>query len=336
MPPPARIEPPAPWTGSQEDKTMIDCVVTYHQNPITCGVAKFNHILAQRLNVPLLNLFDPALFNFKCPFLSIKCSEFPDHDLFRLHDLLRHFPPDAKIRLFLHGFNDTMTEFELVKRAEVVFCGNRDIYERLKGYPSSVPLVSLWSPGTLRSVNSNRAVGEIKVFSFGMAHKLRAQHYFKLKRLLDESGRSYTVFLSTALHEGTSFEEAFYISFEQLSLVFGEHLKFLGFLSDDAIIETLRQSNFFAAFFEQGARENNSSIITAMENGCVVITNTDSRSPSFLVHGENMFDIQMLDALPVGSNVLADIIEKARKSVSGLGWSDLVAAIIRDDWSQTR
>ena len=191
---------------------MIDCVVTYHQNPITCGVAKFNHILAKRLKVPLLNLFDPALFNFKCPFLSIKCSEFTDNDLFRLHDLLHHFSSNTKIRLFLHDFNDTMTEFELVKRAEVVFCGNRDIYERLKGYELPVPIVSLWSPGTLLPVASNHVVGEIRVFSFGMAHKLRAHHYIKLKRLLDHSGRSYTVFLSMALHEGTSFEEAFYLS----------------------------------------------------------------------------------------------------------------------------
>ncbi|MBI5578631.1 MAG: hypothetical protein HY895_05705 [Deltaproteobacteria bacterium] len=309
---------------------MIDCVVTYHQNPITCGVAKFNHILAASLKVPLLSLFDPALLKFRMPFLSLKLSEFPDHDLFRLHDLLRYLPADTCIQLFLHGFSDTMTEYALIKQAKTVYCANQEIYERLRTYQTSFPLVKLWSPSTLRPVGSGNQVGEIKVFSFGMAHKLRAHHYLKLKRLLDQTARTYTIFLSTALHEGTSFEEAFYITFEQLFLVFGDSLKFLGFLSDDAVLEYIRSCNYFSAFFEQGVRENNSSVITAMENGSVVITNTDNWSPPFLIHGENMFDINRTDELPCDMKVLKQISTNAKEAVGNLGWSNLIEEINRN------
>ena len=39
----------------------FDCIVGYHMNPLTCGVAKFNAILGERLGVPVIHLFDPAL-----------------------------------------------------------------------------------------------------------------------------------------------------------------------------------------------------------------------------------------------------------------------------------
>ena len=33
---------------------MIDCIVGYHLNPWTCGIAKFNAILARQLELPVV------------------------------------------------------------------------------------------------------------------------------------------------------------------------------------------------------------------------------------------------------------------------------------------
>ena len=35
---------------------MIDCIAGYHLNPWTCGIAKFNAILARYLAVPVVGL----------------------------------------------------------------------------------------------------------------------------------------------------------------------------------------------------------------------------------------------------------------------------------------
>lgn len=301
----------------------FDCVVTYHQNPLTCGVAKFNHIMAARLGLPLLGIFDPALAGYKAPLLSIKCSEFADQDLSRLHGLVQRMEPDVSPYLFLHGFENTLTEFELVSRAAKIYCGNREIYERLKDYAEAAG--ALWSPSTLRTSAVAADVGEISIFSFGMAHKLQAQHYFSLRDLLDASGKDYTIFLSAALHDGTSFEDAFSISFDQLRTVFDDNIRFLGFLSDDAVVEYMRRAMFFTAFFQRGVRENNSSVIAAMEQGCVVITNLDENSPNFCTHGRTLLDIQQLSELPLDKSYLSTLSDNARTAVADLGWDSLLA-----------
>ena len=50
---------------------------------------------------------------------------------------------------------------------------------------------------------------ELSVFTFGMAHKVRGEYYRKLDELLKRTGKSYSLYLSTALHEGMSIETAF-------------------------------------------------------------------------------------------------------------------------------
>ena len=46
----------------------------------------------------------------------------------------------------------------------------------------------------------------MKVFTFGMAHKIRVPLYRRLRDLLEATGKSYSVYVSTALHENTSFD----------------------------------------------------------------------------------------------------------------------------------
>ena len=46
------------------DFLMIDCVAGYHLNPWTCGIAKFNSILARRLDVPVVGIREVDLGTF--------------------------------------------------------------------------------------------------------------------------------------------------------------------------------------------------------------------------------------------------------------------------------
>src|SRR5918992_995359 len=59
---------------------MIDCIAGYHLNPWTCGIAKFNAILARHLELPHVGIRAVELGSYKKPLLSIKLSEFSDSD----------------------------------------------------------------------------------------------------------------------------------------------------------------------------------------------------------------------------------------------------------------
>jgi hypothetical protein len=259
----------------------FDCVVGYHLNPLTCGVAKFNSMLAGQLNIPVVPVFDERLNAFQNPLLSIKCSEFSDHDLTRLQRAVHELPQTATPWFFLHGFENSLTEIDILRRAAGVYCGSRKIFADVS------PLV---------------------------AHT----------RLLDAAGASYSLSMSTALHEGTSFEDAFTAAFDQLHAVFGEHVRFQGFLSDDAVLDQLKAASFFTAFFEEGVRDNNSSVVAAMEQGTVVITNLDAWSPAYMRHGETVLDINQLDILPTDPATIAAIAAAAREAVQELSWDRLI------------
>lgn len=303
----------------------FDCIVGYHMNPLTCGVAKFNAILGERLGVPVIHVFDPALAAARTPLLSIKGSEFSPEDLARLRAVVGGLAADCAPWFFLHGFDALPAEVEMLARAEGVFCGSAKIHADVS--PLVARTRALWSPSTLRPTTAPTGEAEVRLFSFGMAHKLRTAHYLRLRDLLEASGRSYSISLSAALHEGTSFEEGFSAAFDELSALFGERVRFQGFLSDDAVVDQLRGSSFFVAFFETGVRDNNSSVIAAMEQGCVVITNLDGDSPSFLRHGETVLDIAALRDLPIDAAALSALSARAREAVRGLTWDYLLAGL---------
>ncbi len=304
----------------------FDCVVGYHMNPLTCGVAKFNAILGEQLGVPVLNIFDERLADLRAPMLSIKCSEFSSHDLSRLQKTVRDLPGSCAPWFFLHGFENSLTEIEILRRAAGVFCGNLQIFREVSPLVERTRL--LWSPSTIRASRPHdEAYGALRLFSFGMAHKLRASHYLRLKELLEASGQSFTISLSTALHEGTALEDAFTAAFDQLRAVFGDRIRFQGLLSDDAVLDQLRAATYFVAFFEHGVRDNNSSVMAAMEQGSVVITNLDDSSPGFMRHGETVIDIRAADAIPTDPAVLAKISANAREAVRDRDWAHLMAGL---------
>ena len=301
---------------------MIDCIAGYHLNPWTCGIAKFNAILAKELDVPVVGLASPDLGKYARPLLSIKMSEFTDQDAAALASWVES--NTGRFDVFLHAFDGTPFEHRLLKAAAKVYCGNRELSHELSS--SRPDIVELFCPGTL--LNSQRFQdSELKVFTFGMAHKIRVPLYRRLRDLLDATGKSYSVYVSTALHENTSFDGSFVVRFEELQSIFNGQVYFMGYLSDTAVFNHLMDCNFLAAFFEKGLRANNTTVNAAMECGCSVITNLDEYSPKGLVHLKNVIDINFCDRLPEGEQ--NERIGLAARDVAHAeyGWDQLVAQL---------
>ena len=312
----------------------MDGVLGLHLNPLTCGVAKFNLMFARQLGVPMLNVFDGVAAAFTRPLLSLKIAEFSADEIAALERTLDTAPWRESYRLFLHAWGDTPIERRLLRQAGVVYCGNSELVATLA--PARPDVVQSWCPWTLLEPQRFKQT-ELTVFSFGMAHKVRSDLYRTLHRLLEGTGKSYSVFLSTALHEGTAFDESFTIVFEELRQIFGEHIYFLGYMSDTAVYNYLHDSTFFAAFFDSGVRANNTTVNAALECGAVVITNMDAHSPASLVHGENMLNIHKCQALPTDPSELARLSGRASATAKEmLGWEALMTSIVEHEVQHTR
>jgi hypothetical protein len=305
----------------------VDCILGYHTNPLTCGVAKFNLALAARLGVPVVKALSPEGARASRPLLSIKVSEFRPGDEAALARLLGTAAWREAFSLFLHDWTATELERALLAHADVVFCGNGELAGEVRALRADA--VEAWCPSTV--LEPWRFVPtDLSVLSFGMAHKVRTDHYARLKALLDATGRSYCLYLSTALHEDTTLDGSFSEAFDTLRTIFGPRVHFLGYLSDTAVYNYLLDTTFYAAFFERGVRANNTTVSAAMSCGAVVITNRDGHSPGAYAHMETVIDIAQCEALPLDPAVRRAIGERAtRVATGGLGWEALVAHMTR-------
>ena len=230
---------------------MSDAVLTLHTNPATCGVAKFNIELARRLGVDLVS-FESGQ-ECRHPLLSIKKEEwepdaFQDHVIdrsknWKTYDVLWHGSPDAEVN-----------------------AGARRVL-----HASDVG-----APSTIRG---NVTRGAFKVLTFGMAHKLVLSHFVALKAQLEVEQPNYTILLSTAVHEGSPWDTALTDTAEVMRGIFGDRLRVLGFLSDDALARELQDCDAVAMFFTPALRKNNTSYWAAVEAGKPVYTNRDDLSP---------------------------------------------------------
>lgn len=303
---------------------MIDCIAGYHLNPWTCGIAKFNAILARHLTLPVVGIGSPELRSYQRPLLSLKMSEFAPDDAQALAEWVDAH--EGRFELFLHAFDGSDIEARLLASAARVYCGNRELAYTLA--PSRPDIVELFCPGTLLNPQRFQRT-ELSIFTFGMAHKIRVPLYRRLRDLLEATGRSYSVYVSTALHENTSFDGSFVVRFEELQSIFNGQVYFMGYLSDTAVFNHLVDCTFLAAFFEKGLRANNTSVNAAMECGCAVITNLDEHSPQNLVHMKNVIDINVCDRLPDFEHV--EKIGRAAREIAhaDFGWEQLVAQLSR-------
>jgi hypothetical protein len=212
-------------------------------NPATCGVAKFNHRLAREFGVPCEPL--GMACRFQHPLVSIKAAEIGAQwaDLIPPHgDLLLHDRP-------------------------LQVPANRVIY-----YADEL--------GCPATIDGNPTRGRYRVLTFGMAHKRLLHYYRELKLNLDITHPDYTIEMSTAIHEGTPWSEGLRQSTADMRAIFGDRLRVLGFLGDDALAKELHDCDAVAVYFEPAFRANNTTAWAALEAGKTLYTNRDKWSPS--------------------------------------------------------
>jgi hypothetical protein len=241
---------------------MIDAVLSYQMNPLMGGVSAFNHQLAKRLGVPHIPLYPDRGRGLQQPIVSIKASEVCT-PLSMLED--------GHGQIFLHDFRHYALPW--VWGATRVFAASAAVAEEIRPHRGDV--ITAHCPGLIENRGAFPS-SEITVFTFGHGHKLRVDMYVKLKQLLDATGQSYTVFLSAGLHTGAQVKDDPFLQLEQL---FGDHLIFLGILSDRAVAHYLATCTYVAQFFEKGVRENNTTVNAALDAGALVVTNCDEWSP---------------------------------------------------------
>ncbi|UUY05668.1 hypothetical protein LRS13_09155 [Svornostia abyssi] len=315
---------PRPRGGAQMSlRGAFDAVVTHHRATYASGVARFNEILAERLGIAFLALDDPALAAVHRPLLSFKASELQPADRARVQALLLRddLVPDA----YLHNWTGSELEHDLIARCERVWCGNLEV--RAGVAPLHGDCRDAFTPGLILD-QREFAPCEVTVFSFGMAHKLQTEQFLRLRGLLEASGRSYAVHVSSATHATANLRDDEAV-FEEMRDLFPSRLFFLGHLSDVAIFNAVRDATFFASFFPGGVRANNTSVAAAMEQGAVVITNLDHHSPPEYVHGVNLLDITRLDTLPTDRTTLRRIGVAAAETAEQRSWDTLVASMTR-------
>jgi len=274
--------------------TNFDCVVTYHQNIHTCGVARFNHYLAEFLQVPMMD-FD-ELGNRACsfPLISIKESEMIQSDIAYLSTVIKS--KKFRYSLILHSFVGSETEIEVLQSAERVMALNAQMASQISIYRPDV--ITGFTVPTPLLKDSDSTNYKIRLITFGMAHKIRSSGYKKVADLLKIDGLSSILEISSALHEGTEFDDQFFNVGREISEVFDGHVEFLGFLADYEVARRVQSADVMLAFFPEGARENNNSVLSAMSMGTPVITNLDAWSPSWLKHNESVFDINQMSEFP--------------------------------------
>lgn len=272
-------------------------VVSYHVSPYTCGVARFNQALARTLGIDVVSVSEFLASPRGTPLLSLKFEEIPDDVA---QEIAHHVSQsDSEFDLFLHGIQLSGPSRKLLGHARKVFVGSVDHANSIRPVRSDV--VALFAPGT--PFSGDQMPFDLKLLTFGMAHKIRSEGYRKLGEILSTDSRSYQLEISTALHEGTSFSDDFFSVTTEISNVFKGNVSFLGFLADGEVSRRLRAADALIAFFPNGARENNTTVLSAMSHGCAVITNLDNYSPDWMKHGESIFDINKLREFPSGPEI---------------------------------
>lgn len=251
-----------------------DAIISWHTDPWTCGVAKFNTLLAKRLGVPMLGYVDGQ--DCRRPLISVKPSELGQTTL----------RPNLPFDLFLHGL-PRHEDHLLVKWATRCFAGNREIAEHLTKWGKD-GVTELFVPSLLEL---KPASDPLTLFSFGMAHKLTRRYFEKVRDLLGD--RPYVVELSVAVHEGQPWGQAVQESDRLLRDVFGDRARLLGSLTDHALRQRLRGADYVLLFYPDGVRANNTTYWAANNERARIITNVDHHSPS--VRG---WDINSLTAWP--------------------------------------
>jgi hypothetical protein len=295
---------------------LYTCVVSYHTNPYTCGVARFNKSLADSLGVPLVGVAQYLLGAHGTALLSLKFEEVDEHSAKEL--LASIIKTETQFGILLHAVTDIAIEQEYIALAENVYVASRWDAEMM--HPKRSDVITLFAPGA--PITATGKIFDLNLLTFGMAHKIRTEPYRKLGKLLHSDDRTVQLEISTALHEGTSFNEDFFSVGAEIAEVFDGNVSFLGFLADDEVSRRMSEADALVAFFPSGVRENNTTVLSAMAHGCAVITNLDGYSPPWMKHGESVFDVNQLAEFPSSAELSAVRIG-AKKAVSPYNFEQL-------------
>jgi len=301
------------------------CIITSHINPHLSGVAKFNHILGGFLKTPCIGMVEALKLECGPVLFSVKLNDNSPEELAQVRITVKAIKEKRIVfDVFFHTFSGNELEYSLVEYSRRIFCANAEIRHMLEGI--NKPLLLGWCPGLL---NDNVILHESKLnlFSFGMAHKLKVGYYKRLYKLLNKRNIEYTLWISTAFHEKANLGDFDLIS-NELGDIFGDHICFLGFLSDEAVNFFLDRTHLFVAFFEKGVRSNNTSVLGAMKRGCSVLTNCDEYSPLWMKHRGNFLDISRCSAEDFTPDVLKKVSLEAKADVVKYsGWEALAQLI---------
>jgi glycosyltransferase involved in cell wall biosynthesis len=279
-------------------------------------VARFNIALAESLNVPLVTLSDFLSKPISGALLSIKCEEIGEENSRELSRFL--VSSSEKFDVYLHGLDDSEAEQIVIAQAARIFTATMEIADAIRNSRNDVQ--STFAPGANPSPVMKQV--DCTLLTFGMAHKIRVAGYRKLGEILHGDSRTFRIEISTALHEGTTFSEDFFTVGKEIREVFDGNVSFLGFLADEEVSNRMRAADALVAFFPHGVRENNTTVLSAMSHGCAVITNTDKYSPSWMIHGSSVFDIDKMTNFPSGRE-LEEVGRNAKQAVAPYSFSQL-------------
>ncbi len=267
-------------------------VVSYHPFPYTCGVTRFNHGLASSIGDHVVDFADWIQADHSDAYhvLSLKPSEMSMEDR-RL--LFARLQPDASsFSVVLHEFLDSELEHLMLSRAHRILTVDSEMAERVRAKGHQV--VNGYAPADVKSEGIESS--DLTFLVLGMSHKMNQSLFARFVELCDESGESYSLEVSMAVHEGQNLGEAFDMM-ENLTRSKGNRVRFLGFLSDEALGRAIGESDG-VVLLREGIRESNSSVLGAMSFGKPVFVWLDVHSPSWMSHGSTVFDVGLLDGLP--------------------------------------
>lgn len=283
---------------------MIDAVLTPHPNELTCGTGKWSVRLAERLGVPCYSLDVPSPLS---PIISARLTEMPRwaHVWSQPYDLIIHD--------YVDGFAG------LIQNARRCFAANASIAEKAEGVGASV--APIYCPSSLKGTAHR---GSYRLLTYGMAHKITAPHYEKLKTLIEKAHPDYTISLSTAVHEGSPWDESLQRSADTLRSIFGDRLRVLGYLADDALAKELHDCDAVALFYDPALRSNNTTAWAALDAGKPLVTNLDDDSPAELA--ARVMHLPALQHWPF-RHVMQDYGREGQQVALAMSWDKLVETL---------
>jgi hypothetical protein len=134
--------------------------------------------------------------------LSLKFEEVDEHSAKELLTSIKK--TGIQFSILLHAVTDIAIEQEYIALANNVYVASRWDAEMMR--PKRSDVITLFAPGV--PITATGKIFDLNLLTFGMAHKIRTEPYRKLGKLLHSDDRTVQLEISTALHEGTSFNEA--------------------------------------------------------------------------------------------------------------------------------